>query len=71
MSRRKTSVSIDEDLLVAAREALDTTTIRETIETALLEAVRARARRREAAALASMEGMELDNPAVMEGAWRH
>lgn len=70
MSTRKTSVVIDEDILAAAQEALRTATVRETIERALLEVVRARARRRETAALARMEGMDLADPGVMGGAWR-
>lgn len=69
-AHRKTSVTIDEDLLTAAREALQTTTIRETIEAALLEAVQARARRQETAALTRMEGMNLDDSDVMKDAWR-
>jgi Arc/MetJ family transcription regulator len=43
MSTRKTSVAIDERLLNAARKVLNTTTVRETIEKALLEVLRARA----------------------------
>ncbi|HRC87797.1 MAG TPA: type II toxin-antitoxin system VapB family antitoxin [Thermoanaerobaculia bacterium] len=70
MSSRKTSVEIDEELLAGARSILGTRTVRETIEQAFLEVVRARARREEVQALASLKGMDLANPEVMAGAWR-
>lgn len=70
MSTRKTSVVIDERLLDEVRGILDTTTIRETIESALREVVRQRARQEEIEALASLRGLELDDSAVMIGAWR-
>lgn len=67
---RKTSVEINEELLGQAQAALKTTTVRETVEGALLEVVRSRARREEVEALSSMQGMDLADPAVMAGAWR-
>lgn len=70
MSRRKTSVEIDEGLLEEVRGILATSTIRETIEEAFREVVRQRARREEIEALSLMRGMELDDPEVMAGAWR-
>ena len=70
MTARKTSVAIDEELLAAAKEALNTTTVRATIEQALLEVLRARARREEVEALRSMDGIDLADPTVMAGAWR-
>ena len=69
MTVRKTSVAIDEDLLERAKEVLETDTIRDTIHAALIEATRAYARRAEARALLEMEGLELDDPKVMRGAW--
>ena len=69
-SLRKTSVVIDEGLLAEAQKALRTTTVRDTIEGALLEVIRVRARRREIDALAGMKGMDLADPEVMGGAWR-
>jgi Arc/MetJ family transcription regulator len=44
--------------------------LKETVEEAFREIVRERARREEVEALASMEGMDLDDPAVMARAWR-
>lgn len=70
MPARKTSVQIDEELLGEARRILETETIRETIEEAFLEVLRAEARREEVEALRSMDGMDLDDPALMRGAWR-
>lgn len=70
MATRKTSVAIDEDLLAAAKMALNTNTVRATIEQALLEVLRARARREEVEALRSMNGIDLADPTVMAGAWR-
>jgi Arc/MetJ family transcription regulator len=70
MSTRKTSVEIDEELLAQAQATLKTATVRATVEGALLEVVRARARREEIEALSAMTGMDLADPAVMAGAWR-
>lgn len=70
MSTRKTSVTVDEELLDQARQVLKTDTIKETINGALLEVVRAEARREEVEALRSMDGLDLDDEDVMDGAWR-
>ena len=67
---RKTSVEINEELLSAVQGVLATTTIRDTIEEAFREVLRARARREEVEALSSMSGMDLADPEVMAGAWR-
>jgi Arc/MetJ family transcription regulator len=68
---RKTSVVIDEKLLAAVRDVLETRTVRETIEQAFLEVLRQEARREEVAALSEMAGMDLNDAEVMAGAWRH
>lgn len=70
MGTRKTSVEIDEELLEQVREELQTATVKATVEGALLEVVKARARREEVEALSAMAGMDLADPAVMAGAWR-
>lgn len=70
MSRRKTSVEINEELLSAAQEILHTRTVKETVEQAFLEVVKAAARREEVRALASQRGMDLADEEVMAGAWR-
>ena len=70
MPSRKTSVEIDEQQLAAAQRILATRTIRETIEAAFRELVRAQARRDEVSALRTMEGLDLADPEIMAGAWR-
>ncbi|HEX6903160.1 MAG TPA: hypothetical protein VF789_25810 [Thermoanaerobaculia bacterium] len=67
---RKTSVEINEELLLAVQRTLSTTTIRDTIEEAFREVLRAQARREEVEALSEMSGMDLADPDVMAGAWR-
>lgn len=71
MSSRKTSVLIDEDLLVAVKAALNTKTVKDTIARAFLEVLRAKAREEEVKALSIQKGMELNDDAVMSSAWRH
>ena len=70
MSTRKTSVEINEDLLSAVQRILATTTIKDTIEEAFREVLRAEARREEVEALVTMKGLDLADPEVMAGAWR-
>ncbi|GMR24300.1 MAG: hypothetical protein BMS9Abin37_2823 [Acidobacteriota bacterium] len=71
MPSRKTSVVIDEDLLAAVKAVLDTKTVKDTIEHAFLEVLRAKAREEEVEALSSLRGMDLDDEDVMAGAWRN
>ncbi len=70
MSVRKTSVEINEDLLTAVQRVLSTATLKETIEQAFREVLRAEARREEVEALSTMRGMDLSDEKVMSGAWR-
>jgi Arc/MetJ family transcription regulator len=70
MASRKTSVAIDEDLLAAVQDVLETRTVKETIERAFLEILRARARQEEVEALSTLSGMDLDDDEVMSKAWR-
>jgi Arc/MetJ family transcription regulator len=67
---RKTSVEINEDLLTAVQKVLATSTIKETIEQAFREVLRAEARREEVEALYAMRGMDLADPEIMARAWR-
>ena len=66
----KTSVEIDENLVEQARRVLGTSSIKETIDSALREVLRVDARRQEIRALAKMDGMDLANKDVMAKAWR-
>lgn len=68
MGIRKTSVEINESLLAAVKRVLATKTVRETIEKAFLEILRAQARREEVEALAG--GTDLADPEIMARAWR-
>jgi Arc/MetJ family transcription regulator len=70
MSVRKTSVEINEELLIAVQRVLSTPTLKETIDEAFREVLRAEARREEVAALSTMSGMDLMDEGVMSRAWR-
>lgn len=70
MSNRKTSVEINEELLAAVQQVLSTATLKETIEEAFREVLRAEARREEVEALSTMRGLDLADPDVMSKAWR-
>ena len=70
MRRRKTSVEIDRELLASVQRVLSTATIKDTIEEAFREVLRAAARREEVEALATMRRMDLAEPDVMAKAWR-
>jgi Arc/MetJ family transcription regulator len=67
---RKTSVEINEELLASVQRVLSTTTIKDTIEEAFREVLRAEARREEVESLAAMSGLELSDSSLMTGAWR-
>ena len=69
MSTRKTSVAVDEQLAFQAQQALGTSTLRETIEHAFLEVIRARARREDLDALSVMAGLDLADVDIMRHAW--
>lgn len=66
----KRLVDIDDVLLDGARQVLGADTIKDTVNGALEEVVRLALRRRHIERLAAMDGLELDDAAVMEGAWR-
>lgn len=67
---RKTSVEIDDGLIEQVRILLGTSSIKETIDSALREVLRWEARCQEIEALVTMDGLELSNEKVMAGAWR-
>lgn len=71
MANRKTSVVINEELLAKVQAVLDTKTVKDTIEQAFLEVLRATAREEEVRALSSLSGMDLADDEVMKGAWRN
>jgi Arc/MetJ family transcription regulator len=67
---RRTLVEIDVELLEAAKASLGTTTIKDTIDRALREVVRAEITGEHLRQMHTLEGLDLDDPAVMEQAWR-
>jgi Arc/MetJ family transcription regulator len=70
MAVRKASVEIDEELLTSVQRILSTATIKDTIETAFREILKAGARREEIEALSAKRGMDLADEDTMSGAWR-
>jgi Arc/MetJ family transcription regulator len=68
MSKRL--VDIDDELLEEASAILGAPTMKETVNRSLETVVLAARRRRHAQRLEAMEGLDLDKPRVMSGAWR-
>lgn len=66
----KRLVDIDDDLLDRARVVLGTATMKDTVNEALEEVVKLDLRRRHIERLIAMDGLDLDDPDVMSGAWR-
>ncbi len=66
----KRLVEIDDALLEKATVVLGASTMKEAVNRALEEVVVADRRRRHAHRLSKMEGVDLDKPKVMSGAWR-
>jgi Arc/MetJ family transcription regulator len=66
----KRLVDVDDELLQGAADALGTKTMKETVNRALEEATLIAVRRRHAARLTKMEGIDLAKPRVMRDAWR-
>jgi Arc/MetJ family transcription regulator len=64
---RRTTLDIDEDMLAKARQVLGTRGIKDTVDEALREVVRAEAGRRLIARLKDND--DLHNPEIMERAW--
>jgi Arc/MetJ family transcription regulator len=66
----KRLIDIDDDLLTEASELLGTSTMKDTVNRALSEVSAAVVRRRHADRLVTMEGIDLNDEAVMARAWR-
>jgi Arc/MetJ family transcription regulator len=69
-AKHRTVVEIDTEKLKAARKALGTETMDETVEAALDKVVQREAGRKLIEILDTPGMLELDNPEVMKGAWR-
>lgn len=63
-------VDVDAALLTRASAVLGTTTVKDTVNTALEEVITSELRRRHVERLVTMDGLDLDDPDVMSGAWR-
>ena len=66
----KTTIELDEKLVAQAAEALGTHGLKATVQRALEEAVARKLRLEFIEQLTDMDGLELDNDAVMNQAWR-
>lgn len=66
----KRLIDVDDAALQAARAALDTSTIKDTVNTALRQAAATAARRRHLERLAANALPDLRRPEVMDSAWR-
>ncbi len=69
-SCRKTSFEVDFDKLEAARRALGTRTLTETVDAALDEVVKREQRKKLVELLHTPGLLALNDPDVMAGAWR-
>jgi Arc/MetJ family transcription regulator len=67
---RKTTLEVDEALFRRAREVLGTRGLKATVHRAFEEVLAADARRRAVRQLRELDGLDLDRPDVMAGAWR-
>lgn len=66
----KRLVEIDDAVLEEAKRILGTKTIKDTVNEALLEVAKRELRMRHFERLRKMEGLDLNDPEVMKGAWR-
>ncbi|NND85583.1 MAG: type II toxin-antitoxin system VapB family antitoxin [Acidimicrobiia bacterium] len=66
----KRLIDIDDELLTDAQDVMGTSTMKETVNTALREVVRAEMARQHLARLRKRPDFDLADPEVMEGAWR-
>jgi Arc/MetJ family transcription regulator len=67
---RKTTLEFDEELFEHARQVLGTRGLKATVQRAFEEVLAAHARRRALQQLQDMDGLDLDCPEIMAGAWR-
>lgn len=69
MATRKTTITVDDDVLAEVGEILGTAGITATIDEALRRVLVSEARQRMIHRLSTMEGIDLDKPEIMAGAW--
>ena len=68
--RRKTSFEVDFAKVERAKHVLGTSTLTDTVDAALDEVIALQRRRELVDLLFEDEGLDLDDPDVMTGAWR-
>jgi Arc/MetJ family transcription regulator len=66
----RTTIEIDEKKLSRARRILGTKGIKDTLEKALDEVLAMEVRKKAVARLIALEGIDLADADVMDGAWR-
>lgn len=66
----KTTVDVNDEKVEEVKAVLGTRTLRDTIDRALDTVLTVSARQRLIERLRRMDGLELDDPAVMDTAWR-
>lgn len=71
MAIKKTALLLDQELVQQVQAILGTATTTQTLDEALREVIRVRGRARGLERLRRREGMDLDDPEVMKGAWRY
>jgi hypothetical protein len=69
-TRRKTSFKVDFAKVEAAKDALGTATLTDTVDAALGEVIRLEQRRRLVEMLFDSDALALGDPDAMAGAWR-
>ena len=67
---RKTTLEFDEEQFARAQRVLGTRGLKATVARAFEEMLALDARRRAVEQLQQMDGLDLDDPEVMAGAWR-
>jgi Arc/MetJ family transcription regulator len=70
MGLRKTTISIDDDLVGQVSAILGTRGLTDTVGEALRHVIVEEARERMMRRLETMEGLDLNQPEIMAGAWR-
>lgn len=68
--RKITTIEIDQVKLANVKGILGTATLRETVDRSFDEVITRAARERSIERIQKMDGLDLDKPKVMDGAWR-
>lgn len=71
MAVRKTTLTIEDEVVARAREILGTKGTKDTVDAALHEVIAAQAEREYSVQMREMRGLDLDDPEVMRRAWPH